>query len=471
MRRKIKNVARFMIVFLILATSIKCQKDDNDIAQTDTKILQSAKGWFKNYEADGDNFALLQNLNYNWNDAEITNSKDGTQTIIVPIIEARKDQTELWEQKLYIYKLAQNNYEAMIFEIYPDADNYSFDGPSFNGYIVGWDLKKGFVKTAKFENNRLIQNGVLTLALKNTQTTGKAPSNQVACPAGIECDVDGGGTTDTGIQLKEVVVNNNYQNPSGGGGIIYNGTGGSNPNYSDPGSYTNHGTGTGTGTEGGEDQSANATDPCAKIKAQMAVAAFKAKIDELKRKTNLRVETGYKESKNGTFTALNGASGTDTNDQINLAPDASTIGYIHTHLDEYDKVKANGDIEPVEPIRIFSPKDVKMFLIMVLSASRNNIPLDNLYGTVVSSTGTYQLRFTGNPTDATIKANNIKWDANLDLIYKQIMQKSSSLEKGFLKFLNQQIGINGIDLYKIEASRNSKKTLDANGKLTTTNCN
>lgn len=191
-----------MIVFLILATSIKCQKDDNDVGQTDAKIMQSAKVWFKNYEAKGENFALLKDLNYNWNDAEITNSKDGTQTIIVPIIEVKKDQTELWEQKLYIYKLSENNYEAMVFEIYPDADNSSINSPSFNGYIVGWDLKKGFVKTAKFENNRLIENGVLTLALKNKQTTGKAPSNQVACPAGIECDVDGGGTTDTGITIK-----------------------------------------------------------------------------------------------------------------------------------------------------------------------------------------------------------------------------------------------------------------------------
>ncbi len=36
--------------------------------------------------------------------------------------------------------------------------------------------------------------------------------------------------------------------------------------------------------EGGEDQSANVTDPCAKIKAQMAIANITAKIEELRKK-------------------------------------------------------------------------------------------------------------------------------------------------------------------------------------------
>ncbi|MBJ2124398.1 hypothetical protein [Flavobacterium sp. IB48] len=474
MRRKINNATRSMVILLVSFTFTKCQKDDNDVGQTDARILSSAKEWFKAYESNGDNFELLQNLDYKWNDAEIRNSKDGTKTIIVPVNEAKKDATELWEQKLYIYKLSENNYEALLFEIFPNGtsrspEDLSIDSATFSGYIAAWDLKKGFVKTASFENGRLIENGTVKLVLKNANTTGKAPSG-VACPAGIECDVDGGGTTDTGIQLKEVVVYNNYQNPSSGGYIIYNGTGSGYSNYTDTGSYTNHGTGTGSGSEGGEDQSSNATDPCAKIKAQMAIANITAKIEELRKKTNLKVETGYMQSKNGPFTALTGASSTDGADKINFKPDANTVGYLHNHLDPYDKVKANGDIDPVEPIKIFSPNDVKMFVILILNANRYGIPISDTYGTMVSSSATYQLRFTGNINIVSAKANSIIWDESLDKAYKEIMKKNG-LEQGFLKFLNQKIGISGIELYKIDASGNSKKTLDNSGKVTTTNCN
>ncbi|WP_278021791.1 hypothetical protein [Flavobacterium ginsengisoli] len=90
---------------------------------------------------------------------------------------------------------------------------------------------------------------------------------------------------------------------------------------------------------------------------------------------------------------------------------------------------------------------------------------------MVSSSAIYQLRFTGNINNVSIKANSINWDDTaLDDTYKEIID-NNGLEKGFLKFLSEKIGINGIELYKIDASGNSKKTLDSKGKVTTTNCN
>ncbi|WP_291149280.1 hypothetical protein [Flavobacterium sp. UBA7680] len=466
MRKKFKNAARLIVVFMILATCTKCQKDD-DLGQANDKTLLSAKQWFKNYETEGSNYALFQNLDYNWSDAAITNSEDGTKTIIVPINEVKKDPTENWEQKLYIYKLAENNYEASLIEIYPDKNNTDPDSSLieseiFTGYISVGDLKKGFLKVAKFENGKLVENGIINLRSKNK--TAKAPSNQVPCPVGTDCDTDipGGGTP-----LKEVVVNNNYQNPGTGYIIIYNNSGGGYTGDT-TGGYTNHGTGTGTGESG--DNANNTNNPCDKIKAQMLIVNITAKIDELKKKTNLKVETGYSQSKQGPFTAITGTSSTDNADKMNFQPDSNTVGYIHTHLDPYDKVMANRDIDPVEPIKIFSPKDVRMFLILVLNANRYSIPINDVYGTMVSSTGIYQLRFTGNIADVSVKGSSITWDEGLDKIYKEIMKKNS-LEEGFLKFLNQQIGINGIELYKIENSGNSKKVLDNTGKVATINCN
>lgn len=470
MRKKIKNAARLIVVFMILATSIKCQKDD-DLGQVNDNTLLSAKQWFKNYEAEGSNFELFQNLNYDWNNAEITNSEDGTKTIIVPINEIKKDQAENWEQKLYIYKLSENNYEALLFEIYPDSKNTDvdkslIDSGIFNGYIAAWDLKKSFVKAAKFENGKVVENGIINVFSKSKKMTNKAPG-MAPCPAGTFCEDGGSGGDDTGTQLKEVVVNNNYQDPGTGYIIIYNTGSGSTPTTdTGTGPYTNHG----TGAQGGDTTNTTTANPCDKIKTQMAIANITAKIDELKKKTNLKVESGYSQSKQGPFTAITGTSSTDNADKMNFQPDANTVGYIHTHLDPYDKVMANGDIDPVEPIKIFSPKDVRMFLILVLNANRYSIPINDVYGTMVSSTGIYQLRFTGNIADVSAKASSITWDEAFDKTYKEIMKKNS-LEQGFLKFLNEQIGIKGIELYKIENSGNSKKVLDNTGKVATINCN
>jgi len=211
-------------------------------------------------------------------------------------------------------------------------------------------------------------------------------------------------------------------------------------------------------------------DPCAKIKEQLAIANIKAKIDELKKKTNLKIESGYSQSRQGPFTALTPSAGSANTDAVNFPMDANAIGYIHTHLDNYERVKTNGDVESVEPIRMFSPDDVKQFLILVLNANRYNIPISDVYGTMVSSKGIYQLRFIGNVADVSQKASSINWGSSLNILYKEIMD-NNSLEKGFLKFLNENIGINGIELYKIEDSGNSKKTLSNTGTVTSINCN
>ncbi|GAA3776451.1 hypothetical protein [Flavobacterium ginsengiterrae] len=249
MRKKFKNAAKLIVVFMILATCTKCQKDD-DVGQTNDKTLLFAKEWFKNYEAEGSNYELFQNLDYDWNNAAITNSEDGTKTIIVPINEIKKDPIETWKQNLYIYKLSENNYEALLFEIYPDSKNTDpnsslIDSGIFNGYITAWDLKKGFVKAALFENGTVAQNGSIKVYSKNKAITSKAPSNKANCPAGIECDTDGSG--DTGTELKEVVINNNCQNPSGYV-VIYNNGGSGYTGDTSPGGYTNHGTGASSGS-------------------------------------------------------------------------------------------------------------------------------------------------------------------------------------------------------------------------------
>ncbi|WP_343587734.1 hypothetical protein [Flavobacterium sp.] len=477
MRRKINNAVRFMVILLVSFTFAKCQKDDNDVGQTDARILSSAKEWFKAYELKGDNFALLQNLNYNWNDAEIRNSKDGTKTIIVPVNEAKKDATELWEQKLYIYQLSENNYEALLFEIFPNGtsrspEDLSIDSATFSGYIAAWDLKKGFVKTASFENGRLIENGTVKLVLKNANTTGKAPSG-VACPAGIECDVDGGGTTDTGIQLKEVVVYNNYQNTSSGGYIIYNGTGSGYSNYTDTGSYTNHGTGTGSGSESGENQSSNTSTPCEQMKVLINSADpnnMIAGINWLKSIVNgtvnnkeFGIEIRMTMNADQTFTYQYNQFSSPNEFSVALTTDYYHIGGAHSHPENGYAMFSFADVRFLSnAYNEASPLRKNDVIFMVVAKDKAGIT--NTYAIKVDNIGVLNdkvnqvwnnPKFIGKTDDEKIKI------IHKDQGYKYRDSKGA-LEESFL----QQFGSFGISLYKADSSMSKWNKLTLN---TTTN--
>jgi hypothetical protein len=104
-------------------------------------------------------------MQYDWNQASVTRSEDGTETIIIPVTELKKDVEEIWEQKLYIYNLGNDSYEASLVEIYPDKkaqpDSHSIEGTNFTGIISIWDLKAGFVKSARFKDNHAVEEGIV----------------------------------------------------------------------------------------------------------------------------------------------------------------------------------------------------------------------------------------------------------------------------------------------------------------------
>lgn len=460
MNRKLKQITKVVLCSFILIAS-GCASD-NQFTEQEAKMSE-AKNWFDKYQANGSNYALFRNVQYDWNQASVTTLEDGTETIIVPVIELKKDAREIWEQKLYIYMLGNEKYKSSLIEIYPDknarSENQSLEGGNFKGIISIWDLKTGFVKSARFKDNYAVQNGIVEFLPNGRSMTNKAPIIEPCTDGGC---IDGGGETVNGGELREVVIPPTPK-PSTPV-VIYTPSGPANGG-TNPGGYVTPGGGGGSSAP----PAAPAVNPCDKIKTLLTNANFKAKEEELRKKTNLKVESGYSQSKNGPFTPLTGTSSTENSDQISFASDANTVGYIHAHLDPYERVNADGETQSVKPIKMFSPGDVKQFVILLLNASRNSIPIDNIYGTMVSSSATYQLRFTGNINDVILKGGSINWDG-LDIFYKEAI-KNNNLEKGFLKFLNEQIGIIGIELYKIEASGNSRKTLDTNGKVSTINCN
>lgn len=211
MSQKIKKNVVLSIVLMISIVFTRCQNDDN-LSNSEISNVSLAKKWFKEYESGSDNYALFQNLDYEWENAEVKETKNGVQLVIIPVTEAKKDESETWEQKLYIYKLSESNYKALLYEFYPE-DTVSIDSKSFNGYISAWDLKSGFVKSAKFENDKIVENGIVAV-LANDQLKFKGLTNkQDKKHLDDEDGIGEGSGTPSPIALKEVVIENNYKDP------------------------------------------------------------------------------------------------------------------------------------------------------------------------------------------------------------------------------------------------------------------
>lgn len=221
-----------------------------------------AQTWFKKYEAESPNFYLFQNLEYNWNSAKLVSLEDGTQTIIVPVIGLKKSQSEIWEQKLYIYNQGTNNYKALVFEIYPDKNaslvQQSIDGNDFTGFISTWDLKKGLIRAAEFKNNQVVQSGGITVKSK---ATGKL-KNLTPPSFDEEGNGTGGGGSDP-VPLREVIVTNNSNN-NGGGNIGYENLSFSGGGSSYNGNYTGSFVTYGGGGASNNANNSNNTEDCGK---------------------------------------------------------------------------------------------------------------------------------------------------------------------------------------------------------------
>lgn len=284
MKPTFKKTVRVVLVSFVLLLS-SCE---NDSSSSGTQIpqatnIQSAKKWFDAYEDKGENIVLMQNLDYNWNDAQLTKSEDGTETIIVPVNELKKDQGDLWEQKLYIYKLDEDRYTALLFEAYSNKnikpESQSVDGGDFTGYITVWDLKKGFVRGAKFLNNQVVEEGVAEFSIDRNKTN-RAPETGECIFSDLDdgCHNDGG--DGAAIPLREVIV----KGPSTGTPVIYTPRG---PviGGTTPGGYTSPGGGGGNSGGGGITAPTNAEIAAAiqkKINADKLDACTKAVLDKLK---------------------------------------------------------------------------------------------------------------------------------------------------------------------------------------------
>ncbi len=210
-------------------------------------------------------------------------------------------------------------------------------------------------------------------------------------------------------------------------------------------------------------------DPCAELKEQIEEESYNDKFKDLNSKTGEQKEAGYVQNTDGTFTKLDPINGGHSLDLDGLSY-ANLNGFIHTHLDDFPTGKIDnitGLPEINEIYRIFSPADVIAFL----NIAKNSNNLADVYATVLSSTGDYTICFTGNVNEIPVLKTAKEYRA--DYIAKL---KRYGNERSFLKFLDEIMNVDGIELYKIKKPlfnstyKIKSKSLDENGKIDSQDC-
>ncbi|MCL1667069.1 hypothetical protein M2T82_03230, partial [Elizabethkingia ursingii] len=211
------------------------------------------------------------------------------------------------------------------------------------------------------------------------------------------------------------------------------------------------GGGTGTGTQ--------QQDGCSKNKSITQGATFKENVKDLEGKTSEGSEFGYRmnlpieNGKENQFLTSKAGS-----NQVDMTVFPNTHGLMHSHYD---------GLYPM-----FSPGDIVMFNNWVNYVYNNNqvpnpgtpIPkLDDIFLTVVTSEGTYMLRFDTSVTPTQLPNYTQKEFDNLNTEYEKALGQGmkignvsgnvtynmEAIENSFLKFIADKMNMPGLKLVKV----------------------
>ncbi|EKB59368.1 hypothetical protein [Bergeyella zoohelcum] len=228
----------------------------------------------------------------------------------------------------------------------------------------------------------------------------------------------------------------------------------------------------GGGGGGGDPKPKDHQDPCNKIKQQRNSIDFNKSIEKLKNNTGLSKETGYIQRNEGEYVYYDDSHASNGSQAHSLGLPNPRIedykdiyGVMHTHIDSDSGVK------------MFSPADVDYFMDMVRNAAEKGRALSDVYMIMISSSGNYQLRFTGREED--IKTFTETEMKKISKEYAQMFEKSEydityapNLELPFLQFLQNKMSLKGVSLYKMDRKDKNKeiKLNDRGTWIKTTEC-
>ncbi len=207
-------------------------------------------------------------------------------------------------------------------------------------------------------------------------------------------------------------------------------------------------------------------DACAKIKQNQTKPKYYQKYNELNTNEvlNMDKERGFYElqppkgvNAEGGFVQIDGAPGTTG---LDLPANPERIsGLFHTHNNIDGSIK------------IFSPTDVRTFINIFLKNAREYAgSYSNAYSTVVTSAGSYTLKFTkdthpGGINYATSKAWGTWYEAKMyEIKQEDGTFDQNKVEQIFTQFLNEVVNIDGLEVYKVTAISSAKLTYNPTTK-------
>ncbi|MEJ8589665.1 hypothetical protein JSO54_00170 [Riemerella anatipestifer] len=231
--------------------------------------------------------------------------------------------------------------------------------------------------------------------------------------------------------------------------------------------YPGKGSGGGRGGGGGYSPPNPPTDPCEKMKGKFEDPIFKKNFERLQKKETLDLdhELGFAESyENSTPTLLTNRTGTTS---VRLPEDGrSYYGFMHTHNNKEGVV------------RIFSPADVATFLSSCVRNAEEKGNASDAYAIVVTSEGSYTLKYTGDGNYSLGLNQLSQWNKNYYESYSYLYEESNGnfsqpdVERLFTRFLKEVVRIEGLEVYK--STPTSSEKMEYNGEnqpVKTTPCN
>ena len=190
---------------------------------------------------------------------------------------------------------------------------------------------------------------------------------------------------------------------------------------------------------------------------------FKEKLNTLKTETVLNYdhEMGFAVSYPPAGTGITDTQYQPMDNKINTGkvtlPEGDRFfGYMHTHNNE-DGV-----------IKIFSNADISTFLTQCVRNAGNYGSMSDAYCMVITSNGSYMLRYTGDGS-YNIGPNQLaKWEKYYKIYFEELtiedMSDQSNIEKMFTKFLKDVVKINGLELYRVTDTTSEKLEYDGPDK-------
>lgn len=205
------------------------------------------------------------------------------------------------------------------------------------------------------------------------------------------------------------------------------------------------------GGGGGGNSLSHVDDTCAKLKAQQNMEEYKKRIEALENKLKETHENGYIQDKDGNYAELTQRGESENSKSMRLPNDISNLrGFLHTHVKK-TSVVIDGEVYEAEGVDMFSPADVERFLEIAKFSAAQGRSLDDIFAVMVSSSGNYTLKFTGDKNQIITKFQDNSLNIGIYLRYMQQTSgefKNMSMEQKFLKYLDEYMYARGVSLYK-----------------------